>query len=420
MKKEEQLEILETLRAISREKEIPFEAILDALAHALVIAYKRIPGAAKDARVTIDPETGEIRVYAQEYDNEGRLIREWEDTPENFGRIAAQTAKHQMAQRIRELVREQKFREYAGREGELATGIVRQTDPRFLLLDLGQIEALLPISEQVPGERYEPGMRLRAYIVEVKRASRGPQVKVSRTHPDFVRRLFELEVPEIASGIVEIKAIAREPGQRTKIAVASNDPQKDPVGACVGPRGSRVRAVVNELRGEKVEIVEWSPDPAKLVANALQPAEVRKVEIDEETNTAHVIVPDNQLSQAIGREGQNARLVAKLTGLRIDIKSETQAREAEKSGVTDGQVYDAGPAEALTGGETATGSDSDGQQGSGETAPVDELAAEASEPSGDSGGESGGKEHTVEPELDSRPASESQEGVSLPSRATSA
>lgn len=329
MKREEQLEILEMLRAISRQKEIPFEAILDALAHALVIAYKRMPGAAQDARVTIDPETGDIHVYAQEYDEEGNLVREWEDTPENFGRIAAQTAKHHMAQRIRELVREQKFQEFAGREGELVTGIVRQTDPRFLLLDLGQIEALLPQSDQVPGERYEPGSRLRAYITEVKRVTRGPQIKVSRTHPEFVRRLFELEVPELLDGTVEIKAIAREAGQRTKIAVASNDPQKDPVGACVGPRGSRVRAVVNELRGEKIEIVEWSDDPAQLVANALQPAQVKSVEIDEKTNTAKVVVPDNQLSLAIGREGQNARLVAKLTGLRIDIRSESKAAETE-------------------------------------------------------------------------------------------
>ncbi len=336
MKNQEQLEILEALRTIARQKEIPFEAILDALANALVIAYKRMPGAAQDARVTIDPETGDIHVYAQEYDEEGNLVREWEDTPENFGRIAAQTAKHQMAQRIRELVREQKFQEFAGREGELVTGIVRQTDPRFLLLDLGQIEALLPQSEQAHGERYEPGSRLKAYITEVRRAPKGPQIRVSRTHPDLVRRLFELEVPEILEGTVEIKAIAREPGQRTKIAVKSNVPEKDPIGACVGPRGSRVRAVVNELRGEKVEIVEWSDDPARLVANALQPAVVKRVDIDEETQTAHVVVPDNQLSLAIGREGQNARLVAKLTGLRIDIKSESQAAAAQ--GATETQA----------------------------------------------------------------------------------
>jgi N utilization substance protein A len=331
VKRQEQLEILEALRTIARQKDIPFEAILDALANALVIAYKRMPGAAQDARVTIDPDTGDIHVYAQEYDEEGNLVREWEDTPDNFGRIAAQTAKHQMAQRIRDLVREQKFQEFAGREGELVTGIVRQTDPRFLLLDLGQIEALLPQSEQAHGERYEPGSRVRAYITEVRRAAKGPQIKVSRTHPDLVRRLFELEVPEILEGTIEIMAIAREPGQRTKIAVKSNVPDKDPIGACVGPRGSRVRAVVNELRGEKVEIVEWSDDPKRLVANALQPATVKSVEIDEDTETAHVIVPEHQLSLAIGREGQNARLVAKLTGLRIDIKSESQAAEAEQA-----------------------------------------------------------------------------------------
>lgn len=330
MKRQEQLEILEALRSIAHQKDIPFESILDALANALVIAYKRMPGAAQDARVTLDPDTGDIHVYAQEYDEEGNLVREWEDTPDNFGRIAAQTAKHQMAQRIRELVREQKFQEFAGREGELVTGIVRQTDPRFLLLDLGQIEALLPQSEQSFGERYETGSRLRAYITEVRRAAKGPQIKVSRTHPDLVRRLFELEVPEILEGTIEIMAIAREPGQRTKIAVKSTVPEKDPIGACVGPRGSRVRAVVNELRGEKVEIVEWSDDPSRLVANALQPAKVKGVEIDEEAATAHVVVPDHQLSLAIGREGQNARLAAKLSGLRIDIKSESQLSKGEE------------------------------------------------------------------------------------------
>ncbi len=361
MKRQEQLEILEALRTIARQKDIPFELILDALANALVIAYKRMPGAAQDARVTIDPDTGDIHVYAQEYDEEGNLIREWEDTPENFGRIAAQTAKHQMAQRIRDLVREQKFQEFAGREGELVTGIVRQTDPRFLLLDLGQIEALLPQSEQAQGERYEPGSRVRAYITEVRRASKGPQIKVSRTHPDLVRRLFELEVPEILDGTIEIKAIAREPGQRTKIAVKSNVPEKDPIGACVGPRGSRVRAVVNELRGEKVEIVEWSDDPKQLVSNALQPATVKSVEIDEETQTAHVVVPDNQLSLAIGREGQNARLVAKLTGLRIDIKSESQVAQAagsEKSeSVNDSEVSGVDVGAEAPEGETSSSSE---------------------------------------------------------------
>ena len=404
MKRPEQLEILEALRTIARQKDIPFEMILDALANALVIAYKRMPGAAQDARVTIDPETGDIHVYAQEYDEEGNLVREWEDTPDNFGRIAAQTAKHQMAQRIREIVREQKFREFAGREGELVTGIVRQTDPRFLLLDLGQIEALLPQAEQVPGERYEPGSRVRAYITEVRRASKGPQIKVSRTHPDLVRRLFELEVPEILDGTVEIKAIAREPGQRTKIAVKSNIPEKDPIGACVGQRGSRVRAVVNELRGEKVEIVEWSEDPRKFVANALQPATVKSVEIDEETETAHVVVPDHQLSLAIGREGQNARLVAKLTGLRIDIKSESQvAEEAEHSaeaevaqtadtpakdveadatGVGQGpEVSESTTEESIVTGELPTGSDEEGSDSNASEIPPSQALAQASDAS---------------------------------------
>src|SRR5437870_4575001 len=324
-------ELMEALRVIEREKGIGFEALLEALANALVTAYKRMPNAAEEALVEIDAESGEIRVVAQELDEEGNVVREWDDTPHDFGRIAAQTAKQVILQRIREAEREMKYEEYAGREGDIVTGIIQQSDHRYTLLDLGKVEALLPQAEQVPYERYEHGARLKAYIVEVRRTSKGPQIVVSRTHPGLILRLFQLEVPEIVEGVVEIKAIAREPGHRTKIAVAANDPNVDPVGACVGARGSRVRMVVNELRGEKVDIVPYSPDPAEFVMMALSPAKVKEVRIVHETGTAEVVVPDYQLSVAIGKEGQNARLAARLTGWRVDIKSETQLVEEEQS-----------------------------------------------------------------------------------------
>src|SRR6266567_1991339 len=324
-------ELMEALRVIEREKGIGFEILLEALANALVTAYKRMPNAAEEALVEIDAESGEIRVMAQELDEEGNVVREWDDTPHDFGRIAAQTAKQVILQRIREAEREMKYEEYAGREGDIVTGIIQQSDHRYTLLDLGKVEALLPQAEQVPYERYEHGARLKAYIVEVRRTSKGPQIVVSRTHPCLILRLFQLEVPEIVDGVVELKAIAREPGHRTKIAVASNDPNVDPVGACVGARGSRVRMVVNELRGEKVDIVPYSDDPAEFVMKALAPARVREVRIHPDTGTAEVIVPDFQLSLAIGKEGQNARLAARLTGWRVDIKSETQLQEEESA-----------------------------------------------------------------------------------------
>ena len=320
-------EMMEALDNIEREKGISVEIMLEALANALVTAYKRMPDAAEEALVEIDIETGDIHVIAQELDEEGNVVREWDDTPTDFGRIAAQTAKQVILQRIRDAEREMKYEEYAGREGDIVTGIIQQTDQRYTLLDLGRVEALLPQAEQAQNERYEHGSRLKAYIVEVRKTAKGPQIVVSRTHPGLVKRLFELEVPEIVDGVVEIKAIAREPGHRTKIAVASNDPHVDPVGACVGARGSRVRMVVNELRGEKVDIVPYSDDPAEFVMKALAPARVREVRIDEESGTAEVIVPDFQLSLAIGREGQNARLAARLTGWRVDIRSENQAAE---------------------------------------------------------------------------------------------
>jgi N utilization substance protein A len=326
-------DMMEALENLEREKGISVESLLQALADALVTAYKRRPDAAEEAEVEVDVETGDIRVIAQELDEDGNVVREWDDTPTDFGRIAAQTAKQVILQRIREFEREMKYEEYAGREGDIVTGIIQQTDQRYTLLDLGKVEALLPQAEQVQNERYEHGSRLKAYIVEVRRTAKGPQIVVSRTHPGLVRRLFELEVPEIVDGVVDIKAIAREPGHRTKIAVASNDHNVDPVGACVGARGSRVRMVVNELRGEKVDIVPYSDDPSEFVMKALAPARVREVRIHPDTGTAEVIVPDFQLSLAIGKEGQNARLAARLSGWRVDIKSETQLHEEEANPV---------------------------------------------------------------------------------------
>jgi N utilization substance protein A len=323
------LAFLEALQQIAKDKGISVDVLLDALANALVAAYKRMPGAAEEAVVTIEPDSGEIRVYGQELDGEGNVVREWDDTPKDFGRIAAQTAKQVIFQRIREAERDLKYEEYAGREGDIVTGIIQQSDNRYTLLDLGKVEALLPQAEQVPFEHYEHNARLKAYIVEVRKTSKGPQIVVSRTHPGLIKRLFELEVPEIANGIVEIKAAAREPGHRTKIAVWSNDPNVDPVGACVGARGARVRMVTTELRGEKVDIVPYSEDAREFVMRALQPAKVKDVELDEESGTATVIVNDYQLSLAIGKEGQNARLAARLTGWRIDIKSESQVAEEE-------------------------------------------------------------------------------------------
>src|SRR5271156_1165763 len=322
-------EFLDALQQIARDKGIAVDTLLEALANALVAAYKRLPDAAEEAFVTIDSDSGEIRVYGQELDEDGTVIREWDDTPKDFGRIAAQAAKQVIMQRIREAERDLKYEEYAGREGDIVTGIIQQSDNRYTLLDLGKVEALLPQAEQVPYERYEHGARLKAYIVEVRKTTKGPQIVVSRTHPGLIKRLFELEVPEISSGVVEIKAAAREPGHRTKIAVWSNDPNVDPVGACVGARGSRVRMVTNELRGERVDVVPFSDDPVELIQNALAPARGREVRLDQETGPAPVIVSVSQLSLAIGRGGQNARLAARLTGWRIDIKSETQLAEEE-------------------------------------------------------------------------------------------
>ena len=321
-------EMLEALQAVASEKGITVEDMLAALADALESAYKRMPEAHEFSWVTIDPDSMEFRVFAQDIDENGEPEgEEFDVTPENFGRIAAQTTRQVMTQRIREVERDLKYEEYAGREGDIVTGMIQQTDSRYTLLDLGRVEALLPQAEQVPFERPEPNSRLKAYIVEVRKTAKGPQIVVSRTHPGLIKRLFELEVPEISDGIVEIKACAREPGHRTKIAVSSNDATIDPVGACVGARGARVRMVVNELRGEKIDIIPFSDDPGEFVTRALSPAKIKEVLVDEESGTATVVVPDYQLSLAIGKEGQNARLAARMTGWRVDIKSETEVAD---------------------------------------------------------------------------------------------
>jgi N utilization substance protein A len=387
-------EMMEALENIEREKGISIEIMLEALANALVTAYKRMPDSAEEALVEIDVETGDIRVIAQELDEEGNVVREWDDTPNDFGRIAAQTAKQVILQRIRDAEREMKYEEYAGREGDIVTGIIQQTDQRYTLLDLGRVEALLPQAEQAQNERYEHGSRLKAYIVEVRKTAKGPQIVVSRTHPGLVKRLFELEVPEIVDGVVDLKAIAREPGHRTKIAVASNDPHVDPVGACVGARGSRVRMVVNELRGEKVDIVPYSDDPAEFVMKALAPARVREVRIDEESGTAEVIVPDFQLSLAIGREGQNARLAARLTGWRVDIRSETQQEEEPAApDYAEGEWVENASGELVwqpaEGGDTISAADAGYAGAEGEDAPAAEAAAESTDAGADAGTDAG-------------------------------
>jgi len=321
-------DMMEALQAVATERGLTIDTLFAALADALESAYKRRPDAWEYSWVTIDPDTMEFRVFAQELDEYGEPFgEEFEVTPDDFGRIAAQTTRQVMSQRIREAERELKYEEYAGREGDIVTGIIQQTDSRYTLLDLGRVEALLPQAEQVPHERPDPNTRLKAYIVEVRKTPKGPQIVVSRTHPGLIKRMFELEVPEIADGIVEIMACARKPGHRTKIAVRSNDENVDPVGACVGARGSRVRMIVNEMKGEKIDIVPFSENTQDFVMKALSPAKVKEVLLDDTTGTATVVVPDYQLSLAIGKEGQNARLAARLTGWRVDIKSETEMAE---------------------------------------------------------------------------------------------
>src|SRR5918992_627167 len=363
-------EIVEAVGVLEREKGISADRLMAALEDALLSAYKKEPGAAKYARVeidrstadfivyelivpedleekllaevepeepTVDPETGELREPEEpELDPEKLAqfrdqIEERDVTPDDFGRIAAQTAKQVILQRIREAERDMMYEEYRDRVGELITGIVQQKDARYTLIQLRErVEALLPKSEQVEGERYEHNQRVKAVIKEVSPSTKGPSIIVSRRDPELIKSLFELEVPEIADGLVEIENVAREPGYRSKIAVVSHADGVDPVGACVGPRGSRVRMVVSELRGEKIDIIPFNEEPARFVAKALSPARVREVLVEDETKEATVIVPDDQLSLAIGRDGQNARLAARLTGWKVDITSETEFAQQEQ------------------------------------------------------------------------------------------
>ena len=319
-----------TLRLLERERDIRLDVLVSAIEQALLSAYHRTPGAQQKARVVVDRKTGHVTVWATDpapvgEDGEpGDPGPEYDDTPEGFGRIATATARQVIVQRLRDAEDDQVLGTFRGKEGEVLSGVIQQgRDPRVVLVDVGGTEAVLPAHEQVPTEKYVHGERLRAYVLEVSRGPKGPSIVLSRTHPNLVRRLFAMEVPEVADGSVEITAIAREAGHRTKMAVRATVPGLNPKGACIGPMGARVRAVMAELHGEKIDIVDHSDDPAEMVAHALSPARVLSVEVvDRETRAARVIVPDFQLSLAIGKEGQNARLAAKLTGWRIDIRSD--------------------------------------------------------------------------------------------------
>ncbi len=313
---------LSVLRSLEAEKDISMDLAIKAIEDALLVAYHRTDGTPPTARVEVNRGSGHVTVWAAETAEDGAVVREYDDTPDGFGRIAATTARQVILQRLRDAEDELTFGEYAGREGDVVAGVIQQgRDPRAVLVDLGKLEAILPPTEQVPGERYVHGERLRCYVLHVRKGYRGPSVTLSRTHPNLVKKLFALEVPEIASGAVEIAAIAREAGHRSKIAVISHQPGVNAKGACIGPMGSRVRNVMTELHGEKIDIVDFSPDPAQFVAHALSPARVSRVDIiDLQARVAQVIVPDYQLSLAIGKEGQNARLAARLTGWRIDIR----------------------------------------------------------------------------------------------------
>ncbi len=336
---------------IAAERGIPREAVMDSVQHALRTVYKKITGSEEEVEIEIDVNTGKIRIFAPK-----RVVEEVKDplseisvqdartidpkavvgdvvrlerTPANFGRIAAQTAKQVILQRIRDYERETIYNEYADRVGEILTGIVQRADPRAVIIDLGKAEAIMPAREQIPTERYRPGQRIKVYLLEVNKDPRGPQLVVSRTHPNLIKRLLELEVPEIFSGAVEVMAIAREPGQRSKVAVAARQEKVDPVGACVGVRGVRIQNIVTELSGEKIDVIEWSPDTRTFISNALSPAKPISVFLNEDEKVARVIVPTDQMSQAIGKDGQNARLAYKLTGWRIDIKDPESLRDQE-------------------------------------------------------------------------------------------
>jgi N utilization substance protein A len=315
---------LSILRMLEREKEISFDVLVEAIEQALLTAYHKSPGAQTRARVQLDRKSGHVVVLAAEVDDEGNLITEYDDTPEGFGRIAATTAKQIMLQRLRDAEDDIRFGEFAGKEGDIVSGVIQQgRNPDDVMVDLGKLEALLPVGERVPGEVYTHGERIKCIVVSVRKGMRGPQITLSRSHPSLVKKLFALEVPEIADGTVEIAAIAREAGHRTKIAVRTETQGVNAKGSCIGPMGQRVRNVMSELHGEKIDIVDWADDPAEFVAHALSPAQVSSVQVvDAAARSARVIVPDFQLSLAIGKEGQNARLAARLTGWRIDIRSD--------------------------------------------------------------------------------------------------
>jgi len=323
---------LAALRGLERERDISLDIIIPAIEQAMLVAYHRTEGARRLARVELDRKTGHVIVWARdegaldpETEERSEPGPEFDDTPAGFGRIAASTARQVIVQRLRDLEDEAIMGDFHGREGDIITGVIQQSsDPRYVMVDLGAIEGSLPLAEQVPGEKYIHGQRLRCYVVSVKRGQRGPQISLSRTHPNLVRKLLALEIPEVADGTVEIAALAREAGHRTKVAVHSKIPGVNAKGACIGPMGARVRAIMAELHGEKIDIVDFSEDPRAFVAAALSPSRVNSVEIvDLEMRSARVTVPDYQLSLAIGKEGQNARLAAKLTGWRIDIRSDT-------------------------------------------------------------------------------------------------
>ncbi|GEK20709.1 transcription termination factor NusA [Cellulomonas xylanilytica] len=341
---------MQTLRLLEREREISLDVLVSAIEQALLSAYHRTPGAQTRARVEVDRKTGHVTVWAREAapagepDDEGVMPPpgpdgpEFDDTPAGFGRIATATARQVIVQRLRDAEDDQVLGAFRGKEGEVLGGVIQQgRDPRTVLVDVGGTEAVLPAHEQVPGEEYVHGDRIRGYVLEVARGQRGPQVTLSRTHPNLVRKLFELEVPEVADGTVEITAMAREAGHRTKMSVRATVPGVNAKGACIGPMGGRVRAVMAELHGEKIDIVDHADDPAEMIAHALSPARVLSVTVvDPVARAARVIVPDYQLSLAIGKEGQNARLAAKLTGWRIDIRSDAEVPETASSGGRDG------------------------------------------------------------------------------------
>ena len=343
-------EFFEALEELSVEKGISKEYLLDAIETALLTAYKKNFNSQENVKIEIDEEKGFVKVYslkevvtevmdpaieisktdAKKYDKKVKVgdIVEVEITPKDFGRISAQTAKNVIVQKIREAEREIVFTEYSDRQGEIVSGIIQRVEKNIIIVDLGRIEGIMTINEQVPGEEYHVNDKIKAYVLEIQKNHKGvPQMFISRTHPNFVRRLFELEIPEIYEGLIEIKNIVREAGSRTKIAVYSKDMNIDPVGSCVGPRGIRIQNILNELRDEKVDVVEWSEDPVQYIASALSPATVLAVDIRADEMSSKVVVPDNQLSLAIGKDGQNARIAAKLTGWKIDIKSESQIKE---------------------------------------------------------------------------------------------